>query len=160
MPVWIICLKGVYSNLALQWCLNLKPFFLDIHRVLKPGGRLVMSTFGPATLQELKQSWKTVDAFTHVNDFCDAEQLAGSLEQVGFGDITLQTRKYISYYPDVIALMNELKAIGAHNACPDRKKQLTGKRQLQEMITAYQQFQTEDRVPATYEVIYLAATRN
>jgi malonyl-CoA O-methyltransferase len=152
-------INSIYSNLVLQWCVNLKLLFLDVHRVLEPGGQFIFSTFGPATLQELKSAWKTVDAYTHGNEYYSARQLGAFLEQSGFKQIDLHTQRYVSYYAGVVALMKELKALGAHNASPDRNKQLTGKNRLQAMINSYEQLRVEGMIPATYEVVYLTATR-
>ena len=40
----------VFSSLMLQWCDDLDAVFAEIARVLKPGGLLLFSTFGPGTL--------------------------------------------------------------------------------------------------------------
>ncbi len=57
----------IFSNLMLQWCLDLEPVFTELHRVLSPGGLLMFTTFGPDTLKELRASWQAVDGYTHVN---------------------------------------------------------------------------------------------
>ena len=151
------CFDAVYSSLALQWCLSLNSLFADIQQIVKPGGRFVMSTFGPATLQELKQSWKKVDTATHINDFYSIAQLKLLLEQAGFIDISLRSQNLVSYYVDVFALMKELKALGAHNASADRNRQLTGKSRLLKMLDAYEEFRVGAMIPATYEVFYISA---
>lgn len=149
---------GVFSNLALQWCVNLEAVFADIKRVLKPGGRLVFSTFGPQTLQELKAAWADVDDYNHVNDFYSEQQLTGFLRQSGYTEIAVETKVYTSSYSSVLALMKELKHIGAHNVIAGRNKSITTKTQMQRMIAAYEQYRTGDRIPATFEVIMITAS--
>jgi malonyl-CoA O-methyltransferase len=149
---------GVFSNLALQWCVNLEAVFTDIKRVLKPGGRLVFSTFGPQTLQELKAAWKDVDDFNHVNEFYSEQQLTRFLQLAGYTEIAVETRVYISSYGSVLALMKELKHIGAHNVIAGRNKSITTKTQMQRMIAAYEQYRTSDQVTATFEVIMVTAS--
>jgi malonyl-CoA O-methyltransferase len=51
----------IFSSLCLQWCEDLNPVFAEFRRVLRPGGWLFFSTFGPDTLTELRQSWAAVD---------------------------------------------------------------------------------------------------
>ncbi len=149
---------GVISNLALQWCINLDVVFTDIKRVLKPGGRLVFSTFGPQTLQELKAAWADVDDYNHVNEFYSEQQLTHFLQLAGYTEIKIETRLYRSSYGSVLALMKELKHIGAHNMIAGRNKNITTKTQMQRMIAAYERYRRGDRIPATYEAIMVTAS--
>ena len=148
---------GVFSNLALQWCINLDAVFSDIKRVMKPGGRLVFSTFGPQTLQELKAAWAEVDDYNHVNDFYSEQRLTCFLQLAGYADITVETQLYLSNYGSVLALMKELKHIGAHNVIVGRNKNLTSKTTLQRMIAAYERHRTGGLIPATFEVMMVTA---
>ena len=70
----------VFSNLMLQWCDDLDAVFAEIARVLKPGGLLLFSTFGPGTLAELREAWAASgDAGNHVNHFFDPHALGSAL---------------------------------------------------------------------------------
>ncbi|MGZ5575508.1 MAG: malonyl-ACP O-methyltransferase BioC [Methylobacter sp.] len=149
---------GVFSNLALQWCVNLEAVFADIKRVLKPGGRLVFSTFGPQTLHELKNAWAEVDAYNHVNEFYSEQQLARFLQLAGYTEIKIETRLYTSSYGSVLDLMKELKQIGAHNVIAGRNKSITTKTQMQRMIAAYQRHRSGEQIPATFEVIMVSTS--
>jgi malonyl-CoA O-methyltransferase len=148
----------VFSNLALQWCVNLEAVFTDIKRVLKPGGRLVFSTFGPQTLQELKSAWKEVDDYNHVNEFYSEQQLTHFLQQAGYAEIKTETKLYISSYASVLALMKELKHIGAHNMIAGRNKSITTRTQMQRMISAYEKYRSGNQIAATFEVIMVSAS--
>lgn len=148
----------VFSNLALQWCRTSTSLFAGIRRILKPGGRLVFSTFGPDTLHELKQSWAAVDRNRHVNEFDSAATLQRCLEQAGFGDIQVIARYSRRHYPSAPALMRELKALGAHNGARDRPRALTGKTALRRLAAAYDLFRSGDGLlPATFEILLVAA---
>jgi len=149
---------GVYSNLALQWCVNLEAVFTDIKRVLKPGGRLVFSTFGPQTLQELKSAWAEVDDYNHVNEFYSEQQLSRFLRLAEYAEIKIETKQYISNYGSVLELMKELKQIGAHNVIAGRNKSVTTKTQMRRMIAAYEKHQSGDQIDATFEVIMVSAS--
>jgi malonyl-CoA O-methyltransferase len=158
LPLAAGSVDGVFSNLALQWCLNLDGVFTDIKRILKPGGRLVFSTFGPQTLKELKAAWTHADGYNHVNEFYSETQLTGFLRQAGFGNIAVENKTYISNYDSVVALMKELKHIGAHNVMSDRNKGLTTRTAMHTMMTAYERHRTDGRIPATFEVITVTAS--
>jgi malonyl-CoA O-methyltransferase len=47
----------IFSNLCLQWVDDLPAVFAGFRRVLKPGGLLLCSTFGPETLVELNEAF-------------------------------------------------------------------------------------------------------
>jgi malonyl-CoA O-methyltransferase len=157
LPLAKQIVDGVFSNLALQWCVNLQAVFTDIKRVLKPNGSLVFSTFGPQTLQELKAAWAKVDDYNHVNEFYSKQQLTRFLQLAGYTEIMVETRVYISSYDSVLALMKELKHIGAHNVISGRNKNITTKTIMRRMIAAYEE-QSCDLIPATFEVIMVTAS--
>ena len=106
----------VFSSLMLQWCDDLDVVFAEIARVLKPGGVLLFSTFGPGTLAELREAWSASDApGNHVNHFFDPHALGSALMHAGLSEPVLDVDRTVVGYPDVLTLMRELKAIGAHN---------------------------------------------
>ena len=147
----------VFSSLAAQWSPDPERLFTEIRRGLRPGGLVLFSTFGVDTLQELKAAWAEVDGDPHVNEFVDIQDLGDLLMALGFAEPVLDMEMFTLDYPHVMALMRDLKAIGAHNAAPDRRASLTGKRRFSRMLAAYERFSVEGRYPASWEVIYGAA---
>jgi malonyl-CoA O-methyltransferase len=150
-------IDSVLSNLALQWCSNLKAVFIDIKRTLKPEGQLVFSTFGPQTLHELKSAWATIDNYNHVNAFCSETQLQQFLQEAGFKNSKIKSTFYTPCYESVWALMQELKNLGAHHVIAGRNKKITAKTTMQKMISAYEKHKVNDQIPATFEVISVIA---
>ena len=148
----------VFSNLMLQWCDDLDAVFGEIARVLKPGGLLLFSTFGPDTLGELRAAWgQTGDASNHVNHFFDAHALGSALMQASLAEPVLDVDRIVEGHADVMSLMRELKAIGAHNVTRGRARGLTGRRRLAAMTQAYEALRSNGKLPATYEVIHASA---
>jgi malonyl-CoA O-methyltransferase len=147
----------VFSNLMLQWCDDLDAVFAEIARVLKPGGLLSFSTFGPGTLAELREAWAAGDAANHVNHFFDAHALGSALMQARLAEPGLDVDRIVVGYPVVLSLMRELKAIGAHNVTRGRARGLTGRRRFAAMTRAYESLRREGRLPATWEVIHASA---
>ena len=157
LPIAAQTFDSVFSNMALQWCRNLEVVFLDLRRVLKPEGRLVFSTFGPQTLQELKSAWACVDNYSHVNSFYDHTQLQQFLRNAGFTDIQLTRTLYTSYYPTVKSLMQELKHLGAQQVLTGRNKTITTKTALHKMFAAYEHYRVNGQILATFEVLSVSA---
>src|SRR5690606_13347117 len=69
LPLASASVDLVYSNLSIQWCENLPLLLAELRRVLRAGGKLVLTTMGPRTLRELKSAWQEVDGYVHVNRF-------------------------------------------------------------------------------------------
>ena len=143
----------IFSSLALQWCHRTKLLFAELVRVLRPGGRCVFTTLGPDTLKELRASWAAVDEHQHVNSFLPANALLQDAS--GQGDLQLREETYRMEYTKVGELLHELKTLGAHNVNRDRPSGLTGRRALQGMMRAYEDWREEGVLPATYQVYFV-----
>lgn len=154
LPLAAASVDLVFSSLAMQWSNNLPDLFAGIRRVLRPGGMLIFSSFGPDTLHELRSAWAQVDNQVHVNRYMDMHDLGDCLVAAGFRDPVVDREHLVLHYREVLALMRELKAIGAHNVAAERPAGLTGKARLQAMLQAYEEFRQGAVLPATYEVLY------
>ena len=157
LPLASRSVELIYSNLMLQWCDRPDLVFGELARVLKPGGVFVFSSFGPDTLEELRLAWESVDHDVHVSQFPDMPQLGEALMHAGLIEPVMDVEQHRLFYPDVYALMRELKRIGARNAASQRPRGLTGRVRLQRMIAAYELRRTAAGLPATFEVIFGAA---
>lgn len=158
LPIADASVDLLFSSLCLQWCEDLEAVFDEFRRVLRPGGWLLFTTFGPDTLTELRQSWAAVDDHPHVNVFIDMHDVGDRLLAAGFRDPMLDVDQYDLRYSDPKILMRELKGIGAGNADAGRARGLTGRRKLATLLAAYEGFRGADgRYPASYEVVYAQA---
>ena len=148
----------VVSSLMLQWCDPPDPAFTEIRRVLKPDGLVAFSTLGPDTLRELRTAWAEADGtsntYNHVNHFTDMHDVGDALVRAGLSEPVLDVDRLQLTYPDALALMRDLKAIGAHNVTAGRPRALLGRERLRRMQDAYETFRRDGRLPATYEVVY------
>ena len=144
----------VFSNLMLQWCQDPDAVFGECRRVLKPGGLLTFTTFGPDTLVELRRAWAAADSRTHVNRFIDMHDLGDALVRSGLAEPVMDVERFTLTYAEVRDLMRDLKDIGAHNANAGRPRGLTGKGTLARMTAAYEALRKDGRLPATYELVY------
>ncbi len=153
-------LDYLFSSLAIQWCMDLSKTFNAFYSCLKKPGKIFLSTFGPGTLKELKQAWSQVDNYHHVNSFYSQNDIEQFLNDSGFHSINMKAQIYSLYYPDVFALMRELKNIGAHNVLSKRNKNMTTRSDLFRMQQAYQNSsQDKQRLIASYEVIFISAEK-
>ena len=143
----------VFSNLMLQWCVELEVVFTELQRVLRPGGLLLFTSFGPDTLHELRGSWQQVDGYSHVNAFADMHDVGDALLRTRFADPVMDVERLTVTYADVWKLMRELKQIGAHNVTAGRPRGLTGKARMQRLVGAYEHYRSQGVLPASYEIV-------
>lgn len=144
----------IWSNLALQWCNDLNRTFAEMHRILRADGLLMFSTFGPDTLKELRQSFAKSDSHQHVNRFADMHDIGDLLVNNRFSTPVMDMEYITLTYDDVIGVMRDLKAIGAHNVIQGRQEGLMGKKHWQQAIDAYETLRHDGKLPATFEVVY------
>lgn len=148
----------LYSNLMLQWCEDLPALLNAFRRVLKPGGLMLVSTFGPDTLTELRQAWQRIGAAPRVSGFADVQTIGDAMLRAGFAEPVLDTDWITTTYRRPRDLLDELKAIGATFAGAERTRGLTGRGTLDALLGAYNAFQLDSGLyPATWEVVYASA---
>jgi len=143
----------LHSNLCFQWIDDLPALFGECVRVLKPGGLLVFSTFGPDTLKELRAAWAEADQQPHVSRFLDMHDLGDAMINAGLRDPVLDVDRYTLTYSEPRLLLKELQGLGATNADRERERHLLGKKHYQRMLAAYETMRVDGRIPATWEVV-------
>src|SRR5690625_7534931 len=147
----------VYSSLSMQWCEQLGTLFKGVKRVFVPGGALACATLGPGTLRELKQAWRSVDDLVHVNRFAPRQELENAMQAAGFYDLQWHTEGRVLFYPDLVTLTRELKALGAQNVNPGGPSGLTGRRTILARKAAYEHIRDAGQLPASHAAYYYSA---
>lgn len=154
MPLADASIDVLFSNLCLQWVDDLDAVFAGFRRVLRPGGMLLVSTFGPETLWELREAFADADAAPHVSPFADIAGFGDALVRAGFRQPVIERDVDVTRYPDIGALMRELRAIGATNALSSRRHTLTGRARFAAAARAYDAMRGPDgQLPASWETI-------
>src|SRR5690606_34060405 len=101
------------SNLCLQWVDDLPAALREFRRVLRPDGLLLFTTFGPETLRELGDAYHAAGAVPPLSPFAPMQAVGDALMAAGFRDPVLERDHFTLTYPDLRALMTELRTIGA-----------------------------------------------
>jgi malonyl-CoA O-methyltransferase len=148
----------VFSNMLLHWT-NEQDVFSEVLRVLKPGGIMLMSCLGETTLVELKQAWLNVDKKNHVHDFPALHRLGDDLLKKGYAEVVVNAEIITLTYKDVMALMKDIKASGGHNSNEGRDKGMMSVSKLKQLTDGYEIFREDERLPASYEIVYLRSIK-
>lgn len=94
-----------------------------------------------------------ISPFTDVRDAGDLLQRAGfTLPLADLDTLTVS-------YPNALKLMTDLRGMGETNAVSERRKSFSRKETVMETARRYHELfaDDEDRIPATFQVIYLTA---
>lgn len=147
-------LDMVFSNLMIQWCSDSAHVLAECRRVLRPGGRMFISTLLEGTLGELRGAWYRADpGHEHVNRFeGEAAFRRRALEVLPAPRIS--TESIALDYPSPLALLAELKAIGAGFKGSSRRRQATAPGRLRAMCHHYPKG-SDGLVYATYKAAWL-----
>ena len=146
------------SNLCLPFVNDLADTLAGFRRVLKPDGLLLCSTYGSETLGELDHAFAQADTLPHVHPFAPIASFGDALMRAGFRDPVIDRDVFTLTYPDLPALMAELRALGYANARSDRRRTLTGRGRFAAATRAYEALrQADGRLPSTWEVLYAHA---
>jgi malonyl-CoA O-methyltransferase len=154
LPLRSGSLDLIFSSLALQWCEDFAAVLNEAQRVLRPGGVLAFTSLCQGSLAELRDSWRQVDGFVHVNRFRALEAYQALCDASGLRVLGLERQPEVEHFANLRTLTGDLKTLGAHNLNPGRPDGLTGRARIQALTAAYESLRTEQGLPLTYQVVY------
>ena len=137
----------VYSVSAIQWFNSLPAFLREARRVLRPGGRLVATTFGPETMRELR------DSLPRQRHYPTADTIHRRLEAEDWADVMVT--------PDIVTLtFATVRDVAAHMRATGVNALSTSNPvgSLRHMLAHYP-LAPDGSAPLTYQPIYITATK-
>jgi SAM-dependent methyltransferase len=164
LPFRDASLDLVVSALALQFVNDLPGTLFQIRRALRPDGLFIAALAGGDTLIELRQAFAQAEAeiesgiSPRVVPFADLRELGSLLQRAGFALPVTDVDRLTVRYPSALALMHDLRRMGATNPLLDRRRRLLRRATLMRMTEIYaERFADPDsRIRATFEIVYLA----
>lgn len=155
----------VVSGLSLQFVNDLPGAFVQIRKALKSDGLFLAAMLGGDTLTELRQAWLAAEAeilggaSPRVAPFTDVRALGSLAQRAGFALPVADSEKLTVTYRSPLALMQELRAMGASNVLAGRRRVPVTRGLLLRACEIYADlYALEDgRVPATFEILSLTA---
>jgi SAM-dependent methyltransferase len=164
LPFGEASLDLVVSALALHFVNDLPGSLVQIRRALKPDGLLVAALLGGDTLSELRAAFAAAEAeiedgiSPRVLPFADLRELGALLQRAGFALPVTDVDRLTVRYASPLALMQDLRRMGATNPLIDRSRRPLRRATLARMLEIYaERFADADgRIRATFEIVYLS----
>ena len=152
------------SALALQFVNDLPGVLAQLRRALRPDGLLLAAMLGGETLTELRQSFAAAEAeceggvSPRVAPFADLRDVGSLLQRAGFALPVTDVDRVVVRYGSALALMHDLRGMGATNILFDRRRTPTRRATLLRMAQIYgERFADADgRIRATFDIVWLS----
>ena len=138
----------ITANAVFQWFKKPRETLRLLNSYVNPNGKLIFSTFGPATLSEFRET-ASVESPALLLSFNTWKKL---IKGAGFTLKSSTSDIHKSFYPSTLSLLKNLQQLGA---APIR---MTSSRGLRHLIRDYDEnFSTNQGVYATWELFYFSA---
>jgi SAM-dependent methyltransferase len=152
------------SALSLHFVNDLPGVLAQIRRALRPDGLFLAAMLGGDTLHELAESFALAEsevtggASPRVAPFVEVRTAGALLQRAGFALPVVDQDRLTVRYADSLALMRDLRAMGATNALAERSRRPLRRDVLIRAAAAYaERFTDPDgRIRATFDVISLS----
>ncbi len=164
LPFRAGALDLVVSALALQFVNDLPGALVQIRRALKPDGLLLAALVGGDTLVELRQAMAEAEAeiedgvSPRVAPFVDVRAAGALLQRAGFALPVTDVDRLTVRYASPLALMHDLRRMGATNPLVERSRRPLKRAVLRRMLEVYaERFADADgRIRATFDIVWLS----
>ena len=152
---------AMFSCLSLHWVDDLPGLMMQVRRLLKPDGLLLVSLLGGNSLAELKQALAEAeqDITGGLSPRCapmaDIRDIGGLMSRAGLALPVADSDRLTVNYPHMFKLMEDLRGMGEQNAMLARLKTPTRRRVFMRAAEIYlQRFARADgQIPASFEIV-------
>lgn len=154
----------IVSVLHLQAINDVPGYLARLRALLVPDGLLMVAALGGETLTELREAFLAADAevfggaSARVAPMIQVRDAGALLQRAGLALPVADVETHVVRYGNPIALMVELKALGASNPLADRPRRLATPALLAAAAAAYAERDSDPdgRIRATLEIIWLS----
>jgi SAM-dependent methyltransferase len=152
------------SGLALQFVNDLPGTLVQIRRALKPDGLLLAAMIGGDSLAELRAAFAQAESEVEggvsprVAPFADLRDIGALLQRAGFALPVTDSDRVAVRYSSSLALMHDLRRMGATNALTERRRTPLRRATLRRLFEIYaERFADPDgRIRATFEIVWMS----
>jgi SAM-dependent methyltransferase len=152
------------SAFALETVNDLPGVLVQIRRALKPDGLFLAAMLGGDTLIELRESFAVAESeltggvSPRVAPFPDLRDMGALLQRAGFALPVADVDRVVARYASPLALMADLRRMGASNPLVERRRIPLRRAILMRMMEVYaDRFADPDgKVRASFDIIWLS----
>ena len=163
MPFGDASFDLIVSSLALHWVADLPGALVQLRRALKGDGLLLAAMLGGQSLVELRTALFEAElaeeggVSPRVSPAIELGDAAALLQRAGFALPVADSETITVSYPDMLALMRDLRGMGETNALAARRRGGTRRSTLARAAAIYaERFgDGEERISATFEILFL-----
>lgn len=154
----------IVSLLDLQVVNDVPGFIARARAHLRADGLFLAATLGGDTLTELRQAFLEADATVlggaaaRVAPFVPPSEAGGLIQRAGLALPVADVETHIVRYASPLALMREVKSLGASNPLADRPERMATKMLIAAASSAYERLfaDRDGRIRATLEILWLS----
>ncbi|KAJ7755999.1 S-adenosyl-L-methionine-dependent methyltransferase [Mycena metata] len=122
--------EAIVSCLSLHWVNDLPGTLIQIREALQPDGLFLGAMFGGDTLFELRTALQLAEVeregglSPHISPMTQTSDISNLMGRAGFSLLTVDVDEVKVAYPDMWALMDDLRAMGEGNALLGHRRAL------------------------------------
>ena len=148
---------GIFSSLAIQWCLHPDHLFKEWYRVLNNQGQVLIATLVEGSMPELGEAWQQVDGRLHHNQYPELEVILNHCRDAGFQVADAEQKTITVYFDSVKGAVYSLKKVGA--TLVTESTDMVSPSRWKAFESAYSQQMTDRGIPLSYEVAFIQLTK-
>jgi SAM-dependent methyltransferase len=165
LPFAAGALDLIVSPLVLQFANDLPGALVQMCRALRPDGLLLAALVGGESLFELRHAFAEAEAeieggaSPRVAPFVDTRDLGGLLQRAGFALPVVDSDRVTVAYLHPLALMHDLRAMGATNVMVERRRTPLRRATLLRTCALYAEryARPDGKIIATFEILTATA---
>lgn len=151
LPLAAASLDAAVSSLCYQWVDKQTQAYAELYRVLKPGGRAVIASLGQATLSELRACAVTADVPLSLLSMRPIDEVLADIRGSGLQVTLAECMHETRYYPNVMALIDSMRSIGAGNNFAAQAGDRLSPKRWMALLAEYEKRRVAAGIPATWE---------
>src|SRR5437762_12531850 len=152
----------IVSVLALHWTADLPGALVQLRQALRPDGLLLAAMLGGQTLVELRTVLFEAElaeeggVSPRVSPAIELADAAALLQRAGFALPVADSETITVTYPDMLALLRDLRGMGETNALAARRRGLRRTTLARAALIYAERFGDKaGRIPASFEILFL-----